>query len=206
MQLSDAVDCYQNGALQKGVNSARRCQPGQRWLVATAARRGELQRAALTLQHMLTPWQYVQAVNCQEVVNCTACAYVVCIHGQRGAIGSSNVPRTWFSKPNKVTYYCTVCAAVVCWWWVWMHWKRQCHKDLALQAKTSYVDANHGVNSRKEWTPWALRALCTFADRPGQTPKRSTADRWRTARSAPMLSASEVVSVEALGGPISQGV
>ena len=32
---------------------------------------------------MLTTWAYVKAVNCREVVNCTACAYVVCIIGQR---------------------------------------------------------------------------------------------------------------------------
>ena len=31
---------------------------------------------------MLTTWAYVKAVNCREVANCTACAYVVCILGQ----------------------------------------------------------------------------------------------------------------------------
>ena len=35
-------------------------------------------------------------------------------------------------------------------WWMWMHWELQCHKDLALHAKASYVVANHGVNSRNE--------------------------------------------------------
>ena len=31
---------------------------------------------------MLTTWAYVKAVNYRDVVNCTACAYVVCMLGQ----------------------------------------------------------------------------------------------------------------------------
>ena len=42
---------------------------------------------ALTLQRMLTACAYVKAVNCREVVNCTACAYAVCMQGQCGGIG-----------------------------------------------------------------------------------------------------------------------
>ena len=30
----------------------------------------------------MTTWAYVKAVNCREVVNCTACTYVVCIQCQ----------------------------------------------------------------------------------------------------------------------------
>ena len=40
----------------------------------------------------------------------------------------------------------------------------QRHKYMALQASTSGVVANHGVNSNKKGTPWAPRSICKHDD------------------------------------------
>ena len=68
------VQCHKDLALQarksgviawRGVNFKKKGTP---WAPRSFLKKG-----------MLTTWAYFKAVNCRDVVNCTACAYVVCI-------------------------------------------------------------------------------------------------------------------------------